>query len=109
LDIGGLVFPANTHLGISATPNAGYKFVNFDLQIDPGASKVVNVSSNPYFTFIKSDMTITANFLPVNSTPTPPPNKTENTNLTLVVLGGAGAGLSALALGLINFGKVKIF
>jgi Divergent InlB B-repeat domain len=106
----GLVFSANTPLAISAIPNAGYKFVNFDVQIGSGSSTIVHVSSNPYFTFIKSDMTITANFLPVNSTPTPPPpNQIKNTNLTLAVFGGVGAGLSALALGLTNLRKVKIF
>ena len=107
LDNGGLVLSANTHLGISATPNSGYKFVNFDVQIYSISSAVVHVSSNPYCTFIKSDMTITANFLPENSTPTPPPNKTENMYLFMAVLGGLGAGLSALALGLTNLCKVK--
>jgi hypothetical protein len=108
--IGGLVFSANTHLGISATPNAGYKFVNFDVQINSDPSKVVHVSSNPYFTYIKNDMTITANFLPDNSTPTPPPpNKTENIYLFMALLGGLGAGLSALGLGLTNLRKVKTF
>jgi hypothetical protein len=108
LNNGGQVFTANTPLGISATPNAGYKFVNFDVQIGSGSSPVVHVSSNPYFTFIKRDMTITANFLPFNSTPTPPPNQTENTNLSMAVFGGAGAALSALALGLANFRKAKM-